>query len=249
MNLQFGTGVLYAEPNAGNLPTNPTPIRLLLQETSIDIKGDLKKLWTQSQFPIAKARGKVDVTGKSKAVNFDPLSLNQLFFAQTAATGMEIPVDRELATIAANAATVTLTPWATDNGVVFTTGSSAGLPLLKVASAPATGQYVAPNATTGIYQFANADNGKGVAISYTYTNSSRGQTVSLTNQLMGYAPECRIDLWNNFRGKIFGLRLNSVVIGSWGIPTKLEDFWQTDVSFEASTDASDSLGKLFGDNF
>lgn len=224
--LEFGTGVLYGTPNAGNLPTNPTPIRLLLQENSIEFKGDLKKLWTQSQFPIAKARGKVDVTGKAKIVNFDPDPINQLFFAQNIAAGMVIPVDRELAAIpSVSTFTITVSHGANfdqDNGVQFTNGSAAGALLIKVASGPTTGQYTV-NTTTGVYTFAAADNSLGVAISYTYTNSTRGKTITLTNQLMGYAPEIAMDFWNTFRNKILGIRLNSVIIGQWTFPSKLED--------------------------
>src|SRR5580765_240456 len=94
--LEFGTGLLYGEPTSGNLPVNPTPTRLLLQEVTIEYKGDLKKLWTQSQLPIATARGKIDVTGKAKIVNYDPDPINQLFWAQSIAAGLEIPIDREI---------------------------------------------------------------------------------------------------------------------------------------------------------
>lgn len=252
MNLQFGAGLVYGKPTAGNLPTNPTPVRLLLQEVSVEFKGDLKKLWAQEQMPIAKARGKMDVTGKAKIVNYEPAPINQLFFAQTQAAGMVVPVDRELHSIPSSAAfTITVTNAGTfdqDNGVQFTSGPTAGAQLTLVESAVATGQYMV-NTTSGVYTFAAADNSLGVAISYTYTNSSRGQTITLTNQLMGYAPEIAMDVFNTFRNKVLGIRLYSVVFGSWTFPSKLEDFWVSDVSFDASTDASDSLGKIFADYF
>lgn len=250
--LEFGTGLLYGTPNSGNLPTNPTPIRLLLQEVSVDFKGDLKKLYTQSQFPIATARGKLDVTGKAKIVNYDPDPINQLFWAQSIAAGIEIPIDRELQTIpAVSTFTITVTnatTFAQDNGVQFTTGTRSGQLLLKVASAPATAQY-AVNSTSGVYTFAAVDNNTGVAISYTFSNSTRGKTITLTNQLMGYAPVVAMDLWANFRGKILGIRLNSCTLGSWTYPSKLEDFWMSDVSFDANTDSADNLGKIFADTF
>lgn len=251
--LEFGTGTLYAAPNAGNLATNPTPIRLLLQEVTIDFKGDLKKLWTQSQFPIATARGKVDVTGKAKIVNYDPDPVNQLFFGLTAAAGMKVFVDNEADTIPnASPFTVTVTSAATfdqDNGVVFSSGSNAGQVLLNVSpSAPNATQY-SVNTTSGVYTFNSADNAKGVAISYTYTNATRGKTVTLSNQLMGYAPICRIDTWNNFRGKMLGIRLNACTLGSWSYPSKLEDFWVSDVAFDANADASNNVGFIFADTF
>lgn len=247
--LEFGTGVLYGEPNSGNLPANPTPIRLLLQEVSVEFKGDLKKLWTQSQFPIAKARGKVDVTGKAKICSFEPQPINQLFFAQTQAAGMLVPIDRELNTISGTTVTVTnAANFDKDNGVQYTTGPTPGQILLKVASAPTLGQY-AVNSTSGVYTFNASDNAVQVAISYTYTNSTRGSTITLNNQLMGFAPEFRADIFNTFRSKVWGLRLNSCVMGQWTFPSKLEDFWVSDCTFDASTDSADVLGKLFADNF
>ncbi len=251
-NLQFGTGVVYGVPVSGNLPTNPSPVRLLLQEVSVDFKADLKKLFTQYQFPIAKARGKVDVSGKAKIVDYDPRTINQLFFAQTAAAGILVPIDKEKSTIPSAAAyTITVTNAATfdqDNGVFFTSGANSGMPLTKVTANVATGQYMV-NSTTGVYTFAAADNSLGVAISYTYSAASRGQTITLNNQLMGYAPECKMDIWNTFRNKVLGIRLNSCVFGSWTYPSKLEDFWVSDVTFDASTDAADVLGAIYGDTF
>ncbi len=249
--LEFGTGLLYGEPTSGNLPTNPTPIRLLLQEVSIDFKGDLKKLWTQGQLPIASARGKVDVAGKAKIVNYDPDPINQLFWAQTIATGMVLPVDRELDFLLANATTITVTNGATfdsDNGVVYASGVKSGAVLLKVASNVQAGQY-SVNSTSGVYTFNAADNATTFAISYTYTNATRGKTLTLNNQTMGYAPVCRMDMWGNFRNKVLGVRLNACTLGQWTYPSKLEDFWVSDITFEANTDASDVLGKLFADTF
>jgi hypothetical protein len=95
MNLQFGSGVLYALPNAGNLAANPTPYKFgVLQESSVEFKGDIKKLFGQQQFPVAKARGKIDVSGKAKLAVIDVGMLNQLYFGQTSAAGVtQLAVD------------------------------------------------------------------------------------------------------------------------------------------------------------
>ena len=51
-NIQFGTGVLFGLPNAGNTATNPTPYQFgTLQEVSVDFKADLKKLSDKASFP------------------------------------------------------------------------------------------------------------------------------------------------------------------------------------------------------
>lgn len=254
-NIQFGTGLLYSTPNAGNLATNPTPVRLLLQEVSLEFKGDLKKLFTQYQFPIATARGKIDVTGKAKIVNYDPDPINQLFWAQSAVAGIQIVVDQEIdtpTTGATGAPNVTVASggatFAQDNGVVYSGGTKAGQMLLKVAAiGSGVGVYVV-NAT-GNYLFSSADNNIAMAISYTFTNVTRGKTISMVNQVMGFAPVCAVDVWSNFRGKLLGLRMNSVTFGSWTYPSKLEDFWVSDVNFECNTDASNNLGSIFADTF
>lgn len=251
--LEFGTGLLYGEPTSGNLPVTPTPIRLLLQEVQVEFKGDLKKLWTQYQMPIATARGKIDVAGKAKIVNYDPDPINQLFWAQNIAVGMVIPVDGELQVVNATSNSFTVVNGATfdtDNGVLYASGTKAGAVLLRVAipTAPAVGQY-SVNTTSGLYQLNSADNSTTFSVSYTYTNSTRGKTITLTNQVMGYAPSCRMDMWGTFRGKLLGIRLNACTLGQWTYPSKLEDFWVSDITFDANADASNNIGKLFADTF
>ena len=87
--IQFGTGVIFGLPNAGNLAANPTPYKFpVLQEASVSFKGDLKKLYGTSQFPVAKARGKIDVTCKAKIAGFDLGFLNQFYFGQTQSAAM-----------------------------------------------------------------------------------------------------------------------------------------------------------------
>ena len=54
--------------------------------------------------------------------------------------------------------------FAVDQGVTYASGTA----LIAVASAPATGQYVAPTATNGYYQFAAGDANTAVLLSYSY---------------------------------------------------------------------------------
>lgn len=248
MNIQFGSGVLYGRPIAGNLPTNPSPFKFgVLQETTVDFKADLKKLYGQSQFAVATARGKLDVTIKGKLAVFDPNLLNQLYFAQPTITGYNLLVDGEAHTINTsntNSTVVTNTPvienWGVINGVT-------GQEFILVPSAPAAGQYTV-NLTSGQYTFAAADNTLAVLISYTYAVNS-GTTISLANQLMGYAPELQMLLYNKFRNKYLAIELNDVTLGGLSIPTKLEDFWIADFDGSANVDASGSLGRLMMDLF
>src|SRR5580692_3874876 len=137
--IEFGTGLLYATPNAGNLAANASPVRLLLQEISVEFKGDLKKLFTQYQFPIATARGKIEVTGKAKIADYDPDPINQLFWGQSIAAGIDIPVDNEIdtpTTGATGSPNVTVAnggaTFVQNNGVVYSGGTKAGALLLLV---------------------------------------------------------------------------------------------------------------------
>ncbi len=251
MNIQFGTGVLYGLPNAGDTAANPTPYQLgILQEVTVDFKADLKKLFGQSQFPVAKARGKIDVTAKGKIAVLDPGLLNQLYFGQAQSTGMTIMAVNEAWMIGSGSPpveTYTVTNasmFETDYGVI---NALTGAQLEKLTSGtPATGQYTV-DAATGTYTFATADAGVGVLISYTYSSTTRGATITLTNQLMGYAPEFRAFLFNQFRNKIMGLELYSCTMGSVSIPTKQEDFWMSDIDFDAGVDATGTLGKIYAD--
>ena len=253
MNLQFGSGVLFGSPNAGNTAVDPTPQRFgILQEVQVTFKGDLKKLYGQNQFPVAKARGKIDVTAKGKIATLDPTMLNQLYFGQTSSTGLLRIADLESHTPAASVAPTNAIAGSllTDYGVI---NYDTGLNMVKVVSAPAVGQYSFTQATTGgsptaaAYEFNASETASKVLLSYLYVDSTHGVTIALNNQLMGYAPEFQAFLYNNFRGKFFGLQLNSCVMGTLGLPTKQEDFWISDIDFDASTDASDTLGAIYAD--
>ncbi|HUZ75808.1 MAG TPA: hypothetical protein VMU87_22705 [Stellaceae bacterium] len=57
--------------------------------------------------------------------------------------------------------------WAGDSGVAYAGG--AALAALPAGAAPGAGQYVPPAAPDGFYQFAAADAGQAIAVSYSYT--------------------------------------------------------------------------------
>lgn len=246
INIQFGSGVLFGNPTLGNQPTNPTPFRFgVLQEVTVDFKADLKKLYGQYQFPVATARGKINVDIKGKLAVSDPNMLNQLYWAQTSASGYELIMDSQAGTVTGGNVTVNATANAvvTDWGVQY---KSTGQQLIKVNVAPNVGQYQINVNNNSQYIFATGDNGNVVAISYTI-NSSAGVTITLANQLMGYAPELSMLLYNKFRTKYFAITLNDVTLGSISVPTKLEDFWIYDFDGSANADASNTLGKMMLD--
>jgi len=251
-NVQFGTGVAVLTPNAGDLALNPTPIRLkIMQEASIEFKGDLKKLFGQNQFAVATARGKIEVTGKMKLAAYDANDINQIFWGQQVSTGGARPVIDEV-----HAMGVTITPTVgsgllvvSDDGVL---NVATGKNLTRVASAPAIGQYMFTPAVTGgsataaVYGFNAAETITSVRISYTST-ATTGTTLVMANQVMGYAPVCQLLLVSKFRGNVLALQLNAVTLGSLSFPSKQEDFWVSDVDFSANCDASDVLGVMYAD--
>jgi hypothetical protein len=144
LNPQFGSGVLTAIPNAGNLAANPTPMQFgLLQEVQIEIKGDTKELYDNLQIPAAIARGKIKVTGKGKMASLDPMFFSQLYFGLPTTAGVLRPVYNELRTAAASITTNNAAATA-DLGVIATggTGFSVGTQLTNSGTAaPSSGQY------------------------------------------------------------------------------------------------------------
>jgi hypothetical protein len=247
----FGSGVLFGIPNAGNLATLPNPTLLpVLQEVTVEFKSDLKKLYGQTQYPLAKARGKVDVTGKGKFVLSDPSILGQLYFGQDSVAGVERPVFNESHTTAASVAPTQATA---DKNLGVINGDTGRQMQLITSGSPTIGQYkFTPYNSTGpvpaAYIFHASETASKVLLSYSWPDASNGSSLTLSSQQMGYAPEVQMVLFNNFRNKLFSLQLNSCVFGSISIPTKQEDFWISDFDFDASVDAAGVLGIIQADN-
>lgn len=250
LNPQFGSGVLFGIPNAGNIVANPTPQQFgILQEVSVEFKGDTKKLYGMYQLPMKAARGKLAVTAKGKIASLDPEFFSQLYFGQPTAAGVQRVVFNE--PHAAGASVVPTNVPTSDLGVICvsagTSAISPGTQLINSGTAtPTTGQY---KFSGGDYVFAAADVTAGLTanISYQWNDASHGTTLSLANQLMGFAPSFQSILWNNFGNAMFAIQLNACIMGSISIPTKQEDFWVSDFDMEAFTDASDNLGAIYAD--
>lgn len=251
LNPQFGSGVLYGIPNAGNLATNPTPLQFgILQEVGIEIKGDLKKLYGQLQYPLAKARGKIDISAKGKIASLDPFFYSQLYFGLPTTSGVNRPVFNEAQVIAASVAPTNTTA-NKDLGVV---NAATGVELIAIISGtPTAGQYkftpynsVGPVPAAYVFSAADVTSGFGVLLNYTWPDTN-GTTMHVTNQLMGWAPEFQALLYNNFRGKLFGVLLYSCVMGHLSIPSKQEDFWISDFDLDASADVSNNVLDMIAD--
>lgn len=238
----FGAGSFWGI-QSGN--ANPTPNRFgALQSADISFDATVKELFGSYQLPLAIGRGTMKVTGKAMAGQFQGRVLSDLFFGISKSVGQTLISDNEAGTIPGTGPyTVTVansTGWVTDLGVKY---AATGLPLTRVASAPATGQY---SVAAGVYTFAAADTGLGVGISYTYTPTSNtvGETVTMTNQLLGTAPSFKSVVSQVFNGERVTLTLNQCVATKYTFSTKLEEFNIPEFDFSAFVDSSNTLGTI-----
>lgn len=239
--IAFHSGALFAKGTGAN----PNSYQVgTLQETSFDFKASNKELTGENLFAEAIGRGNVKVSGKAKTGRFNGRLLNQVFFAQPDANILAqarlLALD-ESGTVATAAVTVANSAnFLEDLGVQ----SAAGVPLDRVDSAPATGQY-AVNETTGVYALNASDNGNVVKISYMYkSTATNNKTLKITNQLAGEAPTFRAVFVQKFQNQTMTLVLNALVAESLGFAFKNEDFAMPDFAFGAQVDATGSLGEL-----
>jgi hypothetical protein len=129
-----------------------------------------------------------------------------------------------------NAATVV-----DDDGVLYAT---TGLPLIKVASAPAEGQY---SVSSGVYTFNSGDAGKNILVNYTYTVSSAGQKFTVANQLLGTTPTFQALFYTTFQNLAVSLKLNNCTSSKLSFQTKLEDFTLPEFDFSCFADSSGNV--------
>lgn len=236
---QFGSGNLIAL--AGAVPV----ARKFgaLQGVSVDFTFNLKELYGQLQFPLTVARGQGKIDGKATFASLNGALVNDLFFGGANAAGQTVPVIGEAASIPASPFTVTVANGATFKEDLGVTDVATGLPMTRVASAPATGQY-SVTVGTGAYLFAAADTGKAVLIDYAYTVAGSGNLTTISNQLTGSAPSFGVSLPMKYNGKTMYLKLTSCVSSKLSIATKMEDFIVPEFDFKAYADASGVVGYL-----
>ena len=237
----FGSGSLFATPSTdtyGNTIAVPTPVRFgVLQDVSVDISFDVKELTGQNAFPMDVARGKGKIGIKAKAAQIFGALYNELFFGETLATGQTADyVDTTGSVIPSSPYTVTPTvpnsgTWSKDLGVV----NANGVPLTKVSSAPATGQYMV---AAGVYTFAAADTGTTVFINYQYTISASGKTVSYTNPAMGNSPVFSLDLQLQSKGKQVIWTFPNCISTKLSIASKLDDYTIPEFDISAFANAA-----------
>lgn len=238
----FGVGSLWA---ARTDISNPTPAQFgTLQDISVDFDFTNKPLMGQYQIAVAVARGGMKVDLKAKSATINSGIFNQSFFGQTQTVGGLTTILNEADSVPGSTTfTITVAQAATfktDLGVVY---AATGIRLTRVASLTAVGQY-SVNTTTGVYTFFSGDASAAVLISYSYTLASGAQLITITNQLMGSAPQFQVNLTNTYAGKLFALQLNACISTKLSLPFKNEDWTITEIDISAFADASNTLGTM-----
>lgn len=246
----FGAGVLIGrqkQTSAGAAVANPTPVQFgTLQDVSLDISFEQKLLYGSKAFPVAAGRGKGKVSCKAQLAEFNGRIFGDLFLGNGTTASIKAAVVDFAASVPTTPFQVTVTPpssgtYVADFGV---RNAATGLPLTRVASGPATGQY-SVNESTGVYTFASADTGLAVLISYEYSaTSTSARVATISNQLMGYAPEFEVLLSQPYSGKALTLRLVRCQPSKMTLPLKNDDFTMLDFEFDALSDASDNVGYI-----
>lgn len=231
--------------------SNQTPTRFgVLQNTGLDLKASTKPLYGTNQLPVSVARGTMTVSGKAEIAAFVPRMYNDLFFSSMSTptpSSTTVCADSEAGTVPGTSTyTITVTNSATftrDLGVNY---SATGLPLTRVVSLTAVGQYTV---SAGVYTFYSGDASVAMKLSYEYTITA-GETLAIANQPMGtLTPYITVLSINNPNTtKKTTITLNSCVSNSISITTSLEDYTKTQFMYDAFTDSSDVLGSFaFGE--
>ena len=191
--IQFGSGLLMLNPNAGFLTANPQPVRpFTIQDVTVDDAGEIKTLKGQNQRPDAVARGDIKSTFKWGMGRKDYFMLNQLFYGDIMQSGGTAAVPSEAHTVPATSTyVITITPpafgtstFTADLGVTYADGT----PMQPVLVAPTVAGTYEVNLSTGAYTFSSTDASKAVLISYSFT-TNKGTTIQVNNQIQGVNPQ------------------------------------------------------------
>jgi hypothetical protein len=241
--LNFAAGTLIA--TQVGVSGVVTPVRFgVLQDVSLDFSADLKELYGQYRYAIALAPGKTKVEMKAKFAGIRGQLFNQLYFGATVTAVTTVLTDSEAQTIPASSTyTVTAANGAsflTDEGVFY---QATALPLTKVSSLTAAGQYLPPTGSPGVYTFSSGDAGAGIYISYLNT-SSGGVQIPIGNPKMGVGPSFKVVVGGSFDGRPATYTFNQCQSSKLSLPTKQDDFMISELDFMISADSNGNIGTI-----
>lgn len=239
--LFFHTGNLFAK----SATANATPQSFgTLHNVSVDWATTNKELFGQYNYPVAVGQGNCKITGKASSANIQARLFNDIFFGTgTVSAGETVVAVREVqAAIPTTPFQLTVSNSATFVEDLEVVDAATGLPFVKVASSPAAGQY---SVSSGVFTFAGADTGKFPLISYSYTVAASGQTLKVSQQLVGAAPTFTLILGGGYGPTgvaMPALKLYACTGNKLSFATKQNDFAIPNFEFMAFANAA---GQVF----
>jgi hypothetical protein len=252
----FGPGIAWMDviqyPD-GSAPAVPAPYRLQVQQDiSIDFDETIEELYGQLIYPTAVGVGKAKVTGKIKDAMITSHDL-ELFVGNGAAGVPVLPTGNNIMVLGPNGAGEPATvPAATpftytvlnaptfvrDWGVRY---AATGLPLVRVATVTAAGQY---SVAAGVYTFDTADASAPVLIDYEYTTTG-GYTVTYNSQLQGQITLCELRFAGFYAGQQFGAYIPQLVVNKFSLQTKMAGFTIPELDFTAYATPANEVAMFY----
>lgn len=238
----FGVGRAWLIPNV----TNPTPTRLLVpQSQSIDIKSKVEELFGENIFAEATAKGETSVTGKVEYAKSVASVLSNIISGDGSTTGSYAEADKELGTVAASSpyiyTAVNASTFLFDLGVRNTATGA-------IYTCVASGSEVAGKSysvAAGVYKFAAGDEGVSMQVSYAYSSTTSGITVSLTNQLQGPSTSfeaVHVFPWGTEQDMVV---LNNCIASSSSLlSAKKSGFGMSSIDYSAAVNSNGTLGTV-----
>jgi hypothetical protein len=238
MARHFGSGVLWATPvqdALGAAYASPTPFQFgILQDIGIDASFEEKLLYGSSSFAVDSGRGKGKIGLKAKFANINILPFTAAFFGQSAVSGLITSVKDDIGQLATASVTIAPPAGATYFANLGVRSDANGTPMIRVTSAPSTGQYTTDG--NGAYTFAAADVGKTIFVDYQHLTAAAGKLLTVTNLPMGLTPTFRLDMSMARNGKVLTLTWPKVTSSKLAMSTKQEDFMIPELDMSALAD-------------
>lgn len=241
MKVAFGPGQMFQIPSGAN-PT-VIPYGKVCQSIEINSQFSNKELHGQYQVAQIIARGQLKISGKVVTGDINGRALTD-FFNGTTATGLVSVANNELGTVPASSTYIITvansSTFGIDLGVVYGT---TGLPLVRVASSPAAGQY---SVSAGVYTFAAADASTVMYLSYTFLPVTGGKVISIANQLQGASDQFKavVSMPYAADGSQVNWTLNSCISKGLKYATKQQDFVMPELDFDVFVDSANNIGTI-----
>jgi hypothetical protein len=252
----FGAGVLFATPTfdaSGAAIAVPSPVQFgIVQDVTIDDTADIKELYGANQYPVDIGRGKAKLMIKCKQAQFSAELFNTIYYGQTLTAAYHAVLADSVGTAiptGAGATSIHITPTAPTGGTstyVADLGvqDGNGVPYIRVASSPTSGQYALTGAT---YSFSDIDVGKIVFINYEYSNATNpgtGKLLQINNIPMGQVPVFSAQFFNTRRGRSVWRKFPACVATKLSMDFKNDDFVIPDFEIAAFADSNNVVQYL-----